>query len=341
MWMMALDSWRIQSLLGRGAHGATYLALAPDGAQVALKLVPTGGDATMVSELRALGESSRRVGHPQVMAWQDVLDGSDRAGLVMEHAPGGSLGDVVGGAPRLSPATLLRWAVAASRGLAAAHAHGLLHGDLKPTAFLIGRTGEPIISDFGLSRVVLGAPADDRVVGSVEYVDPAASRGAALDERSDVYAFAVVLFEALCWMRAPGAGSRQVRSRRSQWRITARAIAAGRARRRGRGDRQGERPRPRPSAGQRDRTGGLARRRPRRPHSRVQHGATDGRAGGSRGRILRHGRARRDTCPAGLVPANLQRCGRGGSGCRCLWSAPATSSRPLPAGPSGPTGPPR
>lgn len=200
---MSADGWCITSLLGRGTHGATYLALAEDGSRVAIKVILTGGDETMVSDLARLADEVGMIDDPRVMRWRAVEADSGRALLVMDYAPGGSLGDALRRSGRVPPSTILRWAAEASHALAAAHRRGLVHGDLKPTALLIGGSGEPMVADFGLSSVVAGSSGTGTGGGCLDYRDPWLAGGHGPDERSDVFSFSLVLFEALCWAREP------------------------------------------------------------------------------------------------------------------------------------------
>lgn len=215
--------------IGAGGMGRVYRAYDPKlGREVALKRLRLSGDersatARMLREAKAMALLS----HPNVVPVYDVDVDGGALFIAMEYVRGSTL-----------DAWLLRhepdWRgviavfVQAGRGLAAAHAQGLVHRDFKPSNVVVGDEGRPRVMDFGLARAVgdalaepmpdalvqvpfgdgfdvsanggeLGATltADGTVVGTPRYMAPEQHLGDPVDARTDQYGFCVALWEAL------------------------------------------------------------------------------------------------------------------------------------------------
>jgi tetratricopeptide (TPR) repeat protein len=212
--------------IGRGGMGRVLRAYDPKlQREVALKEVHgaalgTAGAQRLVREARAMA----KLAHPCVVAVYDVAEVErERFVLVMEYVAGQTL------TAWLSEPRSWRDVVAcfreAGRGLAAAHAAGLLHRDFKPDNVLVGSDGRVRVTDFGLAREVMlertaEPPADDAappppeagertvtgaVVGTLPYLAPERLMGGPADTATDQFAFCVSLWEALLHQR-PFAG---------------------------------------------------------------------------------------------------------------------------------------
>ncbi len=216
-----LGRYLILGRLGAGGMGVVYTAFDPElDRKVAVKLLHADrarrGSARLQREARALA----RLQHPNVIAVHDVgtLDG--RVFIAMEFAEGETL---TAHLERCAPdwRGILALFEQAGRGLAAAHAAGLVHRDFKPENVLVGRDGRVRVLDFGLARAtseggdgesagasgplpesgadLLATPLTraGTVVGTPAYMAPEQFDGAPADARSDQYSFAVALWEAL------------------------------------------------------------------------------------------------------------------------------------------------
>ena len=164
-----------------------------DAREVALKLFGPGELAE--PEARALA----RVAHPNVVALLERGDADGRPYLVLELLEGVDLAAWLGDAP--SQAAILASYLDAGRGLAAAHAAGLVHRDFKPSNVIRTRAGRAVVVDFGLAveaEVITGEldPAP-MTAGTLAYMAPEHLAGQGADARSDQFSFCVAVWEAL------------------------------------------------------------------------------------------------------------------------------------------------
>jgi serine/threonine protein kinase len=205
-----IDRFVLERMLGAGGMGTVWLA--HDQAldrRVALKLVRGGGTAAgermRLREARGLA----RIAHPNVIAVYDVGEHEGRVWLAMEFVPGRTLRDC---AAELEREQVLALWIAAGHGLAAIHAAGLVHRDVKPDNVLLGDDGRVRVIDLGLVREAakrdgaLVAGPDPRAsevvitpgfVGTRSYAAPEQQRGEPVDARADQFAFCVSLLESL------------------------------------------------------------------------------------------------------------------------------------------------
>ena len=190
-------------LLGRGGMGSVFAVADTElGEEVALKVLDghsSSGDA--VERFRREVRLARRITHKNVARIFDIGEHGGTHYRTMELVQGESLGDLLARGERLAPARACTIAAEVARGLAAAHATGVVHRDLKPGNVLMDKGGRAVITDFGIAcalsgevRLTVDAGA---WIGTPAYMSPEQLRGDALDGRSDVYALGVMLFELL------------------------------------------------------------------------------------------------------------------------------------------------
>src|SRR5262245_5493794 len=207
-----LGRYRIEGILGAGGMSVVYLARDPvlDRA-VALKVMRVDDDDAGATRLVREGQALARVSHPSVIQVYEVGRESDGVVYIaMERIVGVTLGAWLE-RPR-TRAEILDVFVAAARGLAAAHAAGLVHRDFKPENVMVGDDGRVCVLDFGLarasddggdlrgSRAALGAltaTAIGSVVGTPAYMSPEQWRGERAGAASDQFSFCVALWRAL------------------------------------------------------------------------------------------------------------------------------------------------
>lgn len=143
------------------------------------------------------------VNHPNLVAVYDSI--TSRPGIVLEWVDGPDLRQRLDQGP-MEPADVARIGAAICDGLAALHARGLVHRDVKPANILLPVEGTPKLTDFGIATANAGdRTATGVVLGTAKYLAPEQVRGLELDGRADVFALAAVLHEALAgappWVR--------------------------------------------------------------------------------------------------------------------------------------------
>ncbi|MCP3138258.1 serine/threonine-protein kinase [Pyxidicoccus xibeiensis] len=192
--------------VGSGGMGVVYAAYDPKlDRKVALKLVRTdvegrGTGPAWQQRLLEEAQALARISHPHVVSVHDTGGYQDQVFLAMELVEGGTLRDWLKAAPRAWRDTL-QVLLQAGRGLAAAHASGLVHRDFKPDNVLMGTDGRVRVTDFGLAlreaEPEARGPRRSGVAGTRGYQAPEVLAGAPADARSDQFAFCVSLHEAL------------------------------------------------------------------------------------------------------------------------------------------------
>jgi tetratricopeptide (TPR) repeat protein len=211
--------YQVLGAVGRGGMGEVYAAYHPDlDRRIALKVVHGVDSGTGERRLRLLREARAiaRLSHPNVITVHDAGTFGDRVFIAMELISGRTIDQWLRDEPRTWQ-QILDVFVAAGRGLAAAHAAGVVHRDFKPQNVMIAKDATVRVMDFGLARLSeedAAAPAREAtedeptlpigdltktgaVVGTPAYMSPEQFRREAIDARSDQFNFCVALHEAL------------------------------------------------------------------------------------------------------------------------------------------------
>ncbi len=194
--------YRLRARLGRGAWKEVYLAYDQRlDREVALALVVGApGDAVARARVQREARVTGRLGdHVNVITVYDTGEIDGVPYLVLRAMPGGSLADRLrqGRAPLADTIRIGRELAAA---LGHAHAHGIVHRDVKPDNVWIAHDGSAALGDFGIAHEV-GADrltAEGVVVGTVRYLAPEQIRGDAVGPACDLYALGVTLYELVC-----------------------------------------------------------------------------------------------------------------------------------------------
>ena len=223
--------YHIISILGVGGMGAVYKAWDAElGVAVALKVVRPEIAADPVAsveiERRFKRELllARQVTHPNVVRIHDLGEVNGIKYITMPFIQGGDLATVLKDETKLPVDRLLRMPRGMVSGLVAPHGRGVIHRDLKPANIMIGQGDEPTIMDFGIARsaggpelspkagsAILSAPSKISrtaaiaasstvagvIIGTVAYMSPEQAKGGAVDERADIYAFGLILYDML------------------------------------------------------------------------------------------------------------------------------------------------
>ena len=159
--------------------------------------------------------------HPHILTVHDVGEFDSHRYLVSELVDGGTLHDWLE-AQKPSWRQIAGLLAGVADGLAAAHAAGILHRDLKPANILVTKGGHAKLADFGIAKAILPAGEDTPTVmvdytrpgvimGTIAYMSPEQAAGKPVDQRSDVFSFGIVLYEALSGRRPfPGTSDLEV-----------------------------------------------------------------------------------------------------------------------------------
>jgi eukaryotic-like serine/threonine-protein kinase len=196
-----LGRYELVARIGAGGMGVVYRAFDPElRRHVAVKraVFDEANEARARARFLREAQAMAQLSHPHVVPVYDVGGAGEDVFLAMELVEGGTLTAWLR-APRTAQEILAVF-VQAARGLAAAHAHGVVHRDFKPHNVLVSRDGRARVTDFGLARLA-GEPEADGAAGTPAYMAPEQLRGEAGDAQSDQFAFAVALYEALAGRR--------------------------------------------------------------------------------------------------------------------------------------------
>jgi predicted ATPase len=192
-----------RDLLGRGGMGDVYRATdAQTGETVAVKALNPdvlARDPELLERFQREGEALRRLNHPNIVHRIAACEENERHYLVMEYVGGGSLDGLLKKEGRLSPARAIEIGLDLADALTRAHRLGILHRDLKPANVLLALDGTPRLADFGIAHVAVGPQLTQTgmLIGTVDYLSPEACQGEPLDERADIWALGVLLFQIL------------------------------------------------------------------------------------------------------------------------------------------------
>ena len=191
----------IRRLIGGGGAGAVYEAQDVErGTVVALKLLGAEGGARTARDLERELLIARQISSPHVVRILDIGEVNGVAYLTMPYITGGDLADILKHEGRLPIDRVLGISKQVVAGLVAAHAAGIVHRDLKPENILIDAGGTAVITDLGLASADPGGTTVTRagaVTGTLAYMAPEQAQGHAVDQRADIYAFGLVLYDIL------------------------------------------------------------------------------------------------------------------------------------------------
>lgn len=209
-----LGRYTLQDKLGEGAMGVVWRAHDPLlDRSVALKTfrAPVGA-ATASLRLRHEAQAAARLSHPGIVAVYEYGEDGAQSFIAMEYVRGRALLGALAQPQPLPIDDVLCLMVQLLVALQCAHEQGVWHRDIKPSNLMITREGRLKITDFGVARIDdAAAPARERgIIGSPGYLAPECyRRDAGVDQRADLYACGVLLFELLTGTR-PFRGSPDV-----------------------------------------------------------------------------------------------------------------------------------
>jgi len=228
-----LGRYEIRSKLGEGGMGEVYLAEDTRlHRKVALKILPTelAANKDRMRRFEQEAQAAAALNHPNIAHIYEIGEGKGVNFIAMEFIDGQTLREKIH-REHTELRKLLRFLQHAAEGLAKAHAAGIVHRDLKPDNLMITRDGHAKILDFGLAKLIERPPMSGgdssevatavmpqhstpgAIMGTVGYMSPEQAQGKtnAIDQRSDIFSFGCILFEAATGQK-PFAGDSVVKS---------------------------------------------------------------------------------------------------------------------------------
>jgi hypothetical protein len=190
--------------IARGGMGVVYRARQISlNRPIALKMILAGklANASEVARFHTEAEAVARLDHPNIVPIHEIGEYEGCHYFSMKLIEGGNLAQKLSG-KSLTPIRAASLLAEIARAVHYAHQRGILHRDLKPTNILLGRNGEPYVTDFGLARL-LGAESEltgsMAVMGSASYMSPeqASGRTRELTTATDIYSLGTILYESV------------------------------------------------------------------------------------------------------------------------------------------------
>jgi len=199
-----IGRYHIVEQLGEGGMATVYKAfdtrLERD---VAIKVIrkdafPANMHAHVFKRFEREAKALARLSHPNIVKIHDYGDYEGSPFLVMEYIPGGTLKSRMGKPFKTEEAVRLLLPIASALGYA--HQHDIVHRDVKPANILISEKGQPVLSDFGIAKMLEGEEGATLTgtgvgIGTPEYMAPEQCLGQEVDNRTDIYSLGVVFYE--------------------------------------------------------------------------------------------------------------------------------------------------
>jgi serine/threonine protein kinase/dipeptidyl aminopeptidase/acylaminoacyl peptidase len=208
-----LGNFEIVAMIGRGGMGEVYRARDPRlKREVAIKTLPPGlsADRDRITRFEREGRAASALNHPNIVSVFDIGTERGLSFIVSELVDGETLARAIQRGP-LPLRKLIEVSTQICDGLAAAHAAGVIHRDLKPGNIMLTRDGRVKILDFGLARqnhapgiesTTMEASHPGMIMGTPGYMSPEQVRGETTDARSDLFSLGVIIYEMASGQRA-------------------------------------------------------------------------------------------------------------------------------------------
>jgi serine/threonine protein kinase/Tfp pilus assembly protein PilF len=210
-----ISHYRILEKIGSGGMGEIYLAEDTKlKRQVALKFLPRQmtADAEARQRFRREAQAAAALNHPNIVTIYEIGEHEDQVFIAMEYVEGQTLKELI--TVNRTPSTVdpspithhplpitqvIEIATQLASGLAAAHAKGIVHRDVKPQNILVDKSSRVKILDFGLAKLrgVSQLTKESSTLGTVHYMSPEQTMGKEVDQRTDIWSLGVVLYEML------------------------------------------------------------------------------------------------------------------------------------------------
>jgi serine/threonine protein kinase/Tfp pilus assembly protein PilF len=208
-----LGRYEIRAKIGEGGMGEVYLAQDTRlDRKVALKILPAAvaSDRGRMHRFVQEAKAASGLNHPNIITIYEIDEADSRHFIAMEFVEGETLRERMDAGP-LKLSETVKIATQTASALAAAHAAGIVHRDIKPDNIMIRRDGIIKVLDFGLAKLVERLPSEfvdseaptsipmksepGSVIGTAIYMSPEQARGVAVDSRTDIFSLGVVIYE--------------------------------------------------------------------------------------------------------------------------------------------------
>ena len=200
-----IGRYEILEELGRGAMGVVFKARDPFiGRLVAVKTITAGiaDNSDLLERFRREAQAAGGLQHPNIVTIYEMSEFDGTPFIAMEYLEGASLEKTIAEQSRLPLVHKLGYLVQACRALDYAHRRGVIHRDVKPANIMVTSEGVVKVVDFGIARIVDTAKTQTGVLlGTLSYMSPEQVRGQHADQRCDVWALGVVMYELLTYRR--------------------------------------------------------------------------------------------------------------------------------------------
>jgi serine/threonine protein kinase/tetratricopeptide (TPR) repeat protein/TolB-like protein len=204
--------YRIESLLGQGGMGRVYKAYDKElDRTVAIKVVREGaiGQVDALKRFKQELVLASKISHKNILRIHDMGEVAGVRFISMAYIQGKDLQHIIKENPKMPLERVLKFSQQIGEALAAAHAEGVVHRDLKPQNLLIGNDDQVFVCDFGLAKSfeesAIGMTRTGAFLGTPRYMSPEQVEGKPADQRADLYAFGLILYE-MCTGDVPFVG---------------------------------------------------------------------------------------------------------------------------------------
>ena len=201
-----LGKYELIETIGRGAMGEVHKAHDPlIGRLVALKTITHGlaGRPDLLERFQQEARSAGTLQHPNIVTVYELGQEGETPFIAMEFLEGESLDALIERRAVLTVAQKLSYIMPVCRALNFAHKRGVIHRDIKPANVMLTKEGRIKVVDFGIARQIESAAVaqTEGIIGTLAYMSPQQIRGERADERSDIWATGVMLYELLTFQR--------------------------------------------------------------------------------------------------------------------------------------------